>query len=59
MDVDKAVFSTVLLISSALGLAADQVPSSGVRPSCLCLSPSPFAISRFVKFVLPPSYLAP
>lgn len=59
MNVDKAVFSTVLLISSAWSLAADQVPSCGVRPGCLCLFPPPFAISRSVKFVLPSSYLAP
>lgn len=59
VNVDKAVFSTVLLISSVLSLAADQVPSSGVRPGCLCLFPSPFAISRSVKFILPSSILAP
>lgn len=57
--VDKAASNTALQISSDLSLAANQVPSSGDRPGCLCLFPSLLAVSRSVRFVLPCSYLAP
>lgn len=56
VNIDKTVSNTVLQISPALSLAANQVASSG---ESLCLFPSLLAIGRSVKFVVPSSYLAP
>lgn len=39
VNVDEAVSNTVLRVSPAVSLAADQVASSGDRPGCLCLFP--------------------
>lgn len=49
VNVDKAISNTVLQISSALSLAANQVASSGDRQGCLCLFHSLLAISRSMK----------
>lgn len=58
-NVDKAISNTVLQVSSALSVAGNQVASSGDRPGCLCLFPSPLAVSRSVEFILPSTYVAP